>query len=247
MREIQGIARVARLSSMPESRPLQRFQGRYGGISLALAVTGVGKSNAEDSMARLSHHIHPAAIVSLGFAGGLAEDLPSGDLAIASRIMATPKGKGYLEPDPMLLDLSLQVAHELGTDLHVCPFLTSPEPALTPAVKEALGRQYGASVIDMESYWIGNAATSLGVPFMALRVILDPLRQSLPKVVENLMTRSGGRLALTTFRRLLSRPQDGIALLRLARESGLAERHMRQLVMPLVTRLGQELHTPART
>ncbi len=49
-----------------------------------------------------------------------------------------------------------------------------------PALKRSLAITSGASVVDMESYWVGKKAKELGVPFLSIRAISDPLMTRLP-------------------------------------------------------------------
>ena len=61
----------------------------------------------------------------------------------------------------------------------------------SPATKRGLAVSSGASVVDMESYWIGKEAQRLGLPFLSVRAISDPLAARLPPI-ERFIDGDGG-------------------------------------------------------
>jgi hypothetical protein len=47
-------------------------------------------------------------------------------------------------------------------------------PLRTPDAKRAAAARTGASVVDMEAAGVAEAAAELGIPWLALKVVLDP-------------------------------------------------------------------------
>jgi hypothetical protein len=66
-------------------------------------------------------------------------------------------------------------------------------PLETPAAKAAAGAASGAVAADMESAAIAAAAAGAGVPFAAVRVIVDTLGDSLPPGAERWVDARGER------------------------------------------------------
>ncbi len=94
--------------------------------------------------------------------------------------------------------------------------LTSTAVIDTVADKAAAFRDTGAVAADMESFAIAEVAASHGMPFIAVRVIVDTAEDVLPAAVvtANVQGRvSIGRL----LRGLAAAPTDVVALLRLLR------------------------------
>lgn len=92
------------------------------------------------------------AVVSAGFAGACQSWLRPADLLLAGR------------DSPELQRALSATAGEIRT----------VDRVLGPAAKAALGRQ-GAAAVDMETAWLARAAAADGLPFLALRVIVDRL------------------------------------------------------------------------
>ena len=57
----------------------------------------------------------------------------------------------------------------------VGPLVTVGHPLCDPQAKEEAGFRYGAIAVDMETAAVAQAADLTDVPWMALRVILDPM------------------------------------------------------------------------
>ncbi|MGH8201509.1 MAG: phosphorylase, partial [Steroidobacteraceae bacterium] len=93
--------------------------------------------------------------------------------------------------------------------------LTSERPLGTPAAKAAAWRESRAAAVDMESAAIAQVAAQAGLPFIALRVIVDTASDRLPAAV--IAASGGGRLRIGRLcAELLRAPGDLGALIRLA-------------------------------
>ncbi|GAB2546718.1 phosphorylase family protein [Rhodanobacter koreensis] len=119
------------------------------------------------------------ALAIFGVAGALQTDLRSGTLVCPERIV-DDKGADFL-PDPiwrtrLLLQLAKAAlpAPETGT------LLSMPTPLLTPTVKTAMRDRHAAIAVDMESAAVAEIARDYGLPFVALRAIIDELHDTVP-------------------------------------------------------------------
>ncbi|MFC1926602.1 hypothetical protein ACFLWV_02500, partial [Chloroflexota bacterium] len=94
-----------------------------------------------------------------------------------------------------------------------------------PESKEALGREFSAEAVDMESYWIGRAAQARGVRFLTVRAITDTVGEHLPSL-EQLFADSGelrkGKAAIY----FLTHPWQVAKLFMLGRSARRAEKNL---------------------
>ena len=105
------------------------------------------------------------------------------------------------------------------------PLLTAASALATTAAKQEARRRTGACAVDMESSAVAQVADDHGVPFIAVRVIVDTARDGIPDAVAR-ASRAGkvrlGRLVLG----LLRSPLQIGPLLRLARRYRVALRSL---------------------
>ena len=155
-----------------------------------------------------------SALLSFGVAGGLDPALLPGDAVLASVVIAPDGTRFPTEPG---WRKSLE-AHLAGR-ARVGALSGSDRMIATRAEKLELARASAALAVDMESHQVARAARAAGVPFMALRVILDPASGELPWVAEGGIGHAGERRALAVLTRLLVRPWELRRLLALAGQS----------------------------
>jgi hopanoid-associated phosphorylase len=127
-------------------------------------------------------------VISFGVAGGLDPSLRSGDIVVATEVMA---GDGR-----WLAGLSLtepQIANiALGRRRVVRGGLAGVEEVvMAQAGKAALWLTTGAAAVDMESHIAADYAAKAGLPFAALRVISDPAGRALPAVARQAIKPNG--------------------------------------------------------
>ena len=56
--------------------------------------------------------------------------------------------------------------------------LTVPQFISNSSMKAWLGRTFEVRLIDMESYWVNEAARGAGVPQLSVKVMLDPVERN---------------------------------------------------------------------
>src|ERR1700687_4247949 len=119
-------------------------------------------------------------VISFGVAGGLDPTLKSGDVVVATEVLA---GDARWLADLALND-ELIASVALGSRRVVRGGLAGVEQVIAArAVKAALRSETGAAAVDMESHIAAAYAAEMGLPFAALRVISDPASRALPAVV----------------------------------------------------------------
>ena len=189
-------------------RALRRKQAVDGALNypgLELYVVGMGEANAEKSVrSMLTHPLAsarspselPHGLLLLGFAGGVDLSLDVGVLALSSRYYHAIETDS-LEPDRQMWQLAEQAVWDAQISCTHQDSLTVDRLVSTPAAKEAVHRQYQVGTVNMEDYPVAAVARDAGVPFLAVRAVLDPANQGLPPYVLALSP-SFGKAALST-------------------------------------------------
>jgi nucleoside phosphorylase len=167
-------------------------------------------------------------LVSWGLAGGLGEGVAPGTVIAPRRVLA--QGQAPLPVDPAWHSRFALVAAELG--VHRGDLLTVAEPLESPASKRAAAKTTNAVAVDMESAGIAAVAARAGVPFVALRVVVDAVDDALPPGAGNWIDEQGRRRKSAVLRAVVDARRWG-ALLTLARRyrvaSGVLDRLARSL------------------
>jgi adenosylhomocysteine nucleosidase len=181
-----------------------------GGAAVALAV-GLGGGARQQVEAE-----KPRAVLSCGFSGGLVAGLMPGDLVL-STLVRDESGEAIVASEA--LRKSVRLAFE-GHRLMEGDLACVTRVAATPDEKRALN----GVAVDMESWAAANAAREAGIPWIGLRVILDPLESELPA-----FTREAHQSYVApALRHALTGPRAVADLLRLASQARTASAALEQ-------------------
>ena len=116
-------------------------------------------------------------VISFGVAGGLDPTLKSGDIVVATEVLA---GDARWLAD-LALNNDLIASMGLGRRRIVRGRLAGAEQVVAARhLKAALHLETGAAAVDMESHIAADYAAKAGLPFAALRVVSDPAHRALP-------------------------------------------------------------------
>jgi adenosylhomocysteine nucleosidase len=127
-------------------------------------------------------------VISFGVAGALDPSLKSGDVVVATEVVAGDAR--WLAGLALNEELIASVA--MGRRRVVRGGLAGAEEVVAAqARKAALWIQTGASAVDMESHIAAAYADEAGLPFAALRVISDPAHRALPALARNAIKPNG--------------------------------------------------------
>ena len=157
---------------------------RSGNKQLAGVVhCGIGRKRAEAAVRGLLRTARPSAIVSVGFAAGVAPDIRGGDLVVPRRIrhddIPAPKAN-EIGPDSRLFDWALEALAPTEIKVHTGGLVTVQQPARRPWEKARLAAFHKTDAVDMESYWIGAMVIAAGIPFLVVRAVSDGPQDTLP-------------------------------------------------------------------
>ena len=163
-------------------------------------------------------------IVSAGFAAGTKSGLRSGNALVCDRVVAVD-GPAFawrrgsapeIRPDPALLERTLAQTGADGAEYATGGCVTVPQFVANSSMKAWLGRAFDASALDMESYWVAEESAAAGLPWIAVRAILDPVEQDVSRFVGDTLRDGRYRRGIRAVRHLSARPSDAPGLVKLA-------------------------------
>jgi len=161
--------------------PWRCHAGRLGGRDVVLVESGVGREAARLAARRLIESLHPAWVISAGFAGGLRPELKRGHVVMADTLV---------DPSGARLNVGFSIDPKVVAatkGLHVGPLLTVDELVAKPEEKRKLAELHNACAVDMESFAVAEVCRDLQTRFLSVRVISDSVDDELPREVAALM------------------------------------------------------------
>lgn len=178
-----------------------------------------------------------SAVLSVGCAGALQPDLCSGQLVLAPDIrMFAADSESQLDCFPVHPDFLAQarsVASQASILLAEGPLFTSRRVLLTMEEKKQQGARTEAIAVEMESGVHAAFAQTRQLPFLALRVILDPVGMSLP-AIKGLTTQEGNVRPLKALSYVVTQPRSLPLLLELRRVRAMAAQTITTLCRALL-------------
>ena len=157
---------------------LHGFRAEIGGKEFAVVGHGIGHRRATE-VARRAFDSMPGAELAIGtgVVGALSSGLKPGDLVLSDRIL-TIDGDGHMaEPVITVSDSHVRaVGRSLasaGIAYSTGAILTSHRVLASGAEKRRAKESTGAIAVDMETFAIAAEAAARGLPFVAIRAVLD--------------------------------------------------------------------------
>jgi adenosylhomocysteine nucleosidase len=178
-----------------------------------LAIAGMGCAAAALGACNLVK-AGAAALMSWGMAGGLDPALAAGRIFLPSEVAgidgaSISTARRWREQ----LSAALMAYHPLtGGKL-----LTSSRSIASVAAKAALFRETAAAAVDMESLSVAEVAVAHGLPFIAVRVIVDGAGDTLPSAVRDAADANGQLRVWRLFGQILLAPAGVTSVIRLTR------------------------------
>jgi adenosylhomocysteine nucleosidase len=197
-----------------------------------LAVSGMGESAAAAAARRLVL-AGATALVSFGMAGGLDPALICGTVLLPDEVAVCGRGDPESTGCATSREWRQRLRAALPVSCIVCEgkLLTSARPLGHPDAKAAAWRAFRAAAVDMESAAIAQVAGQAGLPFIALRVIVDTASDELPAAV--IAASAGGQLRIgVLLTGMLRAPGDVGGLIRLSARYRIARRVLTAAARP---------------
>jgi hopanoid-associated phosphorylase len=195
-------------------------------IAAGPGLTVICSSSNPVQLREMMMSFDPASIrgiVSFGVAGGLSPALRSGDIVIASEIVAATNRWVAAEGLSQALYGLPEGEHRIVRGVLV----GVEEVVLGQQAKAALRASTGADAVDMESHIAARYAEQYGLPFAALRVISDPAHRALPEIAAAALKQNGDVDVWKVMRGIARRPSQIRALVHSGRDFNRALRGLR--------------------
>jgi adenosylhomocysteine nucleosidase len=196
-------------------------EARIVGGGGVVVVAGGSNADLADRIAAFTPGA--SAVLSIGIGGGLAPDLPTGAVVIATDVVSS---SACLPAD---MRWRGDIARRLP-DATAGTIAGSDTIVREPSRKAALHRETGAVLVDMESHVGARVAAAHRIPFAALRVVSDSARRTLPPAVLSAIGRDGRLKLGAVLGSIASRPGQIPGLINAARDSRRALASLRRCV-----------------
>lgn len=181
--EARGILKKGCWRKIASPKAQAMYQRTVENKDVVLAISGVGKIRAQAVARAVLREQSPDAVISIGFAGGLAPGQQAGDLIVAQTLMTaeTPPGDGEtIRADRALTCKALRLLGASALRHRAGTCVTAPQIIYSPDAKRRLGLASKALAVDMESFWIGLACRERKTAFLAARAIVDTAERPMP-------------------------------------------------------------------
>lgn len=223
---------------------LDELDGCYGTVgltSVALVASGIGMRRAAASARRVLDEIRGIDLIILtGVAGALADKLEIGDLVMADRLL-TREGDNNQPARTIEVPAGHFAACSSALDAAGIRYrrgglLTVKRPLMTHVQKRLAGQSTGAIAVDMETAVIAFEAASRGIPFVAMRTIMDTVEHDL--AAAGLADENGDVRPLKAAAALVRKPAMVAGVVRLMRNLRRATRSMALAIDAVTQRVG---------
>ncbi|HSB70015.1 MAG TPA: hypothetical protein VLT62_11835 [Candidatus Methylomirabilis sp.] len=166
---------------------LRLVLGAFADQTVVLIQAGIGADRARSALQTAAREFSFRAAWSLGFAGGLEEGLAAGDLICPAVVLLDDGRQGQAfaaSPTQAAIGAALGSAHP-------GPLLTAQTPLRTEQAKRAARERTGAAAVDMEAAGVAAAARDLQIPWLAIKAVVDGVREPLPEFLTGCTLPSG--------------------------------------------------------
>jgi adenosylhomocysteine nucleosidase len=186
------------------------WEWERGNLEVVAVCAGMGAAAARRAFTAAEHTGSLDEVLSVGWAGALAERAKVGECYIPSEVIDAQTGERF----------------ELGADGERC--VTTVRVA-NSMEKQRLAATYGAMLVDMEAATVARLAQMRGIPMRCFKAVSDSAEAQLPDL--NPFIDHQGKLKMASFLAAVAlRPQSWAALLHLGRNSARAAAALAEVV-----------------
>jgi adenosylhomocysteine nucleosidase len=160
--------------------------GWLHGIRVAFVEAGIGKNRVQRATQALIEGHSPEWVLSIGLAGALSPELAIEDIFLANEIIST-SGETLPVSDLFGSCTFFSNLPDEKHNIHRGQLLCAEKVVCTRKEKQQLNAHYGASVVEMESLFVGQVCRDYGTSFGSVRVISDDIETDLPPEIRGLL------------------------------------------------------------
>lgn len=203
--EISGFLKDIKASILKKSGRTEIYAGSYKSKKILAVISGTGKNNATAAADMLANIINRKGsycdlsircrkinlekiekIFIAGVSGALTENSKSGDIIICNKVIDSSNPEQERKRGKRFFSLD-STSNETVSMLESCycrvfkmTAVTSLNLLCTNKEKEYFNKNYGAQIVDMESFWIIKSLIKFKIPILCIRAISDELYDELP-------------------------------------------------------------------
>lgn len=207
--------------------------GRFQGIKIAVAESGVGFARARQATQALIDAHTPPWILSCGLSGALLPEMQIGNIVIATSIVDTHEHETTID---------VNMPEDRAKGLYCGPILTADDLVRTVREKRDLAEQTEAIAVDMESLAVAQVATGAKHGFMAVRAISDDMSADLPPEILSVVGPTGMTRLGAAFSAACKRPGSVKEMWNLREAANTAAEKLAAFLEGVVAQLGETLH-----
>lgn len=163
------------------------YEATYNGVDLVIAYSKIGKVFSTLTAATMIEHFGAEKLLFSGVAGAISNELKVGDLIVATKLSQhdlditafghpfgyVPEGAVFVESDKTLIELSKNIAAEMGLHVKEGIIATGDQFVANEERKNWIGSTFNADALEMEGASVAVVCDALHVPFFILRAISD--------------------------------------------------------------------------
>lgn len=203
-----------------EAAILRKVMRSWVGLVPHVEVSGMGHAAAARAAERLAGR-GVSGLMSFGYAGAIRPGIRRGAVVVADSVEAHD-GEHY-ETDSYWRAELAQALSGLA-DIRVGSFKSVRQVVSTATDKHHLAGRTSALAVDMESGAIAGVARRYGLPFIAVRAIVDEAHHAVPAIVSGAVDHTGRTRAWRIAWPLVKDPGQLKALIALAKGADAANR-----------------------
>lgn len=209
-------------------RALTLYRHMTARAQVMAVQAGVGQARAAEGARLLVRCFSPQVLVSFGFAGGLDPQLTRGTLVIGTALVPENASLALSVADPALIAGFLAAAEAEGIPVQRGAMVTTQHLVADTASKSTLRAKSGACAVDMETAGVVEVAREAGLPWVAVRAIIDGAGDPLPPACLTVLRDDGYVAFGPLLRTICQSPHLLRYFLRLAGDTATARRHLSQ-------------------
>lgn len=203
---------VFAVATTPERRGIERLRSELRDASTVdFLQTGVGPLELDAIYERLAQ-ASARGLVSVGTCGALDPVITCGTVIMPESVT---DGNATLPVDSSWRSRVVD-ALSPSINTHAGLLITMDRVIRSADEKRRIHAETGAIAVDMETATLQRAASRAGIPFIALRAVLDARDEIVPGSVTSGVDRAGRPTPLRLMASLLRHPRDIPGLLRIA-------------------------------
>ena len=191
-REAASFAKA--INATPVSGGEGLMKGVLGETGVLVSAVGIGAREIEKVVSDLTREHGVTEIVGMGYAGAADPTLKTGDLVLGTDTCLVEESGGreiHSRDAVAALDAKLLARAESGLRRWGMPYRAGKIGTVTrvvtePREKREMAERFGIRAVDMETYHVAEAVARYGLPFLAVRAIVDTAEMQLPQGLDAL-------------------------------------------------------------